>query len=139
MVKPTSPARLRTLALQERAIRFSTRVNASYPSEHLAPPSEVVWGQLVRAADGVSNHLVAADNGGTDADFLNQMRSALRDAKQSRACLGKIRLGNLANAARVTDDGLEAEADALAAIYFTIIARMEGRLARAKAARKARR
>jgi four helix bundle protein len=138
-MKAPSAARQRTVALQERAIRFSTQVNASYPSGRLLPPSEVVWGQLVRAADSTSNNLVEADNGSTDADFLNKMRTALREAKESRTCLRKIRLGQLANATKVVELGLEQEADELAAIYFTIIANMERRIAREKETRPTRR
>ena len=93
-------------------------------------PSEIVWNQLVRAADGTSNNLVEADNGSTDPDFLNKMRTALREAKESKACLTKIRLAPLANAERVVELGLEQEADELAAIYSTIITNMEIRLAK---------
>ena len=134
-MKEPSAARQRTLALHARAIRFSTQVNQSYPSERLAPPSEVVWGQLVRAADGTSNNLIEADNGSSDADFLNKMRTALREAKESRTCLQKIRMAPLVNATRVASLGLEQEADELCAIYSTIIRNMEQRLAREKAVR----
>jgi four helix bundle protein len=135
-MKEASKARQRPLALQARAIQFSTNINRSYPDGPLTPPSHVVWGQLVRAADGTSNNLIEADNGSSDADFLNKMRTALREAKESRPCLQKVRMGPLANAARVTALGLEQEADELAAIYSTIIKNMENRLAREKAARK---
>jgi four helix bundle protein len=104
----------------------------------MTPPSEVVWAQLIRAADGASNNLIEADNGSSDADFLNKMRTALREVKEARTCLLKIRMAPLANAAQVTALGLEDEADQLAAIYSTIIRNMEGRLAREQAARKAR-
>lgn len=135
-MKEPSAARTRTLALHARAIRFSTQVNQSYPGGRLSPPSETVWGQLVRAADGTSNNLVEADNGSSDADFLNKMRTALREAKESKTCLQKIRMAPLANAPRVAALGLEQEADELCAIYSTIIRNMEQRLAREKAARK---
>ena len=95
-------------------------------------PSEVVWGQLVRAADGASNNLVEADNGSTDADFLNKMRTALREAKESKACLAKICQAPLANSIRVRELGLAQEADELCAIFSTIITNMEKRLAAAK-------
>jgi four helix bundle protein len=127
-MKEPSPARKRTLALQARAIAFSTNVNRSYPTA-MNFPSEIVWNQLVRAADGTSNNLVEADNGSTDPDFLNKMRTALREAKESKACLTKIRLAPLANAEAVVELGLEQEADELAAIYSTIITNMEIRLA----------
>ena len=135
-MKEPSAARKRTLALHERAIRFSTNVNLSYPESRMSYPSEVVWGQLVRAADSASNNLVEAGNGSTDADFLNKMRVALREAKESTACLKKIRLGALANASRVMSLGLEQEADELSAIFSTIITNMERRLGHQKARRK---
>jgi four helix bundle protein len=129
-MKEPSEARRRTLALHERAIRFSTRVNQSYPDGAMNYPSEVVWTQLVRAADSASNNLIEAGNGSTDADFLNKMRLALREAAESRACLQKIRLSPLAAADRVAQLGLEQEADELAAIFATIIINMERRISR---------
>jgi four helix bundle protein len=129
-MRELSAARKRTLVLQERAIRFSTNVNQSYPRTGMSYPDEIVWAQLVRAADSTSNNLVEADNGSTDADFLNRMRLALREAKESHTCLRKIRLAPLENAQRVIGLGLEQEADELAAIFATIITNMEKRLAR---------
>jgi len=128
-MKEPSPARKRTLALHERAIRFSTNINRTYPNGPMNYPSEVVWGQLVRAGDSTSNNLVEADNGSSDADFLNKMRTALREAKESKTCLTKICRGPLANAQRVAELGLEQEADELCAIFTTIITHMEIRLA----------
>jgi hypothetical protein len=60
------------------------------------------------------------------------MRIALREAKESRTCLSKVRQGPLANASAVSERGLEQEADELAAIFATIIMNMERRLAGAK-------
>ena len=134
-MKQPSEARRRTEALQERAIVFSTNVNQSYPTCRLTAPAETVWGQLIRAADSTSNNLVEADNGSSDADFLNKMRTALREAKESRTCLRKIRLASLPNAARIIELGLEKEADELAAIFATIIMNMERRLEREEAER----
>ena len=106
-MKEPSPARKRTLALHTRAIQFSTKVNVSYPQDQQSYPSRIVWEQLVRAADSASNNLIEADNGSTDADFLNKMRQALREAKESKTCLMKVRLASLANATRVIELGLE--------------------------------
>ena len=92
-------------------------------------PSEVVWKQLVRAADSVSNNLVEAGNGSTDADFLNKMRLTLREAQESHACLQKIRRGPLANAEAVAELTLEDEANQLWAIFTAMIANMSLRLA----------
>jgi four helix bundle protein len=137
-MKEPSAARKRTLALHERALRFSTNINESYPTGRINYPSEVVWGQLVRAGDGTSNNLIEADNGSTDPDFLNKMRTALREAKESKACLAKIRMASLANAKRLGELDLEQEADELCAIYSTIITNMEKRLAKQKRSRHKR-
>lgn len=137
-MKEPSEARKRTLALQDRALRFSNNINQSYPTGPINYPSEVVWAQLVRAGDGTSSNLIEAGDGSTDADFLHKMRTALREAKESKACLQKIRMGPLANAARVAGLGLEQEADELSAIYSTIIINMEKRLARERETRQRR-
>jgi four helix bundle protein len=137
-MREPSPARQRTLALHARAIRFSTGVNQSFPESPMNRPSEIVWDQLIRAADSTSNNLIEAGNGSSDADFLNKMRLALREAKESKACLMKIRLASLANAARVIELNLEDEADQLCAIFSTIITNMERRLAKEGTRRRAR-
>lgn len=113
-------------------------MNQLFPSSPVNRPSEIVWDQLVRAADSTSNNLVEAGNGSTDADFLNKMRIALREAKESKACLQKIRLAPLANAPRVIELNLEDEADQLCAIFSTIITNMERRLANEKSRRRRR-
>lgn len=138
-MREPSDKRKRTLALQERTIRFSTAINQSYPEGPMNHPSAVVWDQLVRAGDGASNNLVEADDASSDADFLHKMRTALREAKESKTCLKKIRMAPLAQAARVAELGLEQEADELCAIFTTIIMNMEKRLARARDARQNRR
>jgi four helix bundle protein len=99
-------------------------------------PSEVVWRQLVRAADSTSNNLVEAGDGSSDADFLHKMRTALREAKESKTCLQKLRMGCLANSTRVIELTLEDEADQLCAIFATIIMNMERRLARDRTKRR---
>ena len=116
--------------MRERAITFSNHVNQSYPADGMNYPSEIVWNQLVRAADSTSNNLAEAGGGISDADFLYKMRVALREAKESHVCLMKIRRGPLTNAARVLALGLEQEADELSAIFSTIITNMERRLAK---------
>jgi four helix bundle protein len=137
-MKEPSEARKRTLALQDRALRFSNNINQSYPAGRINYPSEVVWAQLVRAGDGTSSNLIEAGDGSTDADFLHKMRTALREAKESKACLRKIRMGPLANAPRVAALGLEQEADELCAIYSSIIINTEKRLAGERQGRRPR-
>jgi four helix bundle protein len=89
-----------------------------------------------RAADSASNNLVEAGNKSTDADFLHKMRIALREARESKVCLQKIRLAPLANAARVVELKLEDEADQLCAIFSPIITNLERRLANERKARR---
>jgi len=93
-----------------------------------------VWGQLVRAADGTSNNLIEADDGSSDADFLHKMGIALREAKESRACLMKIRMGRLDHFTMTDEGNLESEAGQLAAI----ITNMRLRLAEQEKARSAK-
>lgn len=131
-MREPSDKRKRTLALQERAIRFSVNVNSCCPAHYANEPSKVVWGQLVRAADGASSNLVEADDGASDADFLNKMATALKEAKESRVELVKLRLGNLQNYAKTAQLDLESEATQLSAIYASIIRNMEARLQREK-------
>jgi four helix bundle protein len=128
-MKEPSEARKRTLALQERAITFSVAVNDCCPVNLNHVPSLIVWTQLVKAADSSSNNLVEAEAASSDADFISKMRIALREAKESRTCLRKLRLGRLANAAATIEKNLEQEADELSAIFATIVINVEKRLA----------
>lgn len=127
-MKEPSEKRKRTLALHDRAIRFSNGVNISCPQFFSNVPSKQVWNQLVRAADSTSNNLIEADDAGSDADFLNKMGIALREAKESRAALMKIRLGHLDNHQMTAERDLESEAGQLAAIFSAIIRNMRVRL-----------
>lgn len=138
-MKEPSEKRKRTLALHERAIRFSVNVNACCPGHFSNEPSRVVWSQLVRAADSTSNNLVEADDAVSDADFLHRMGIALREAKESRTALTKIRLGSLDNHQKTVKLELESEATQLCAIFATIIRNMEMRLEREGRGRKPRR
>jgi four helix bundle protein len=125
-----SEKRKRTLQLHERALRFSVDVNSCCPTTFSGVPARTVWGQLVRAADGASNNLIEADDAVSDADFLNKMGTALKEAKEARAELIKLRLGNLDNFQQAARLELEAESTQLCAIFATIIRNMESRLAR---------
>jgi len=127
-MKEPSEKRKRTLALHDRAIRFSNAVNVCCPQEFRNVPSKHVWNQLVRAADSTSNNLIEADDAGSDADFLNKMGIALREAKESRAALIKIRMGCLDNYQMTAERELESEAGQLAAIFSAIIRNMRFRL-----------
>jgi len=131
-MKEPSDKRKRTLALQDRALRFTNAVNISCPQCFSNKPSATAWGQLVRAADGASNNLIEADGASSDADFLSKMSIALREAKESRAELAKIRMGSLDNYKVTEQQQLESEASQLAAIFATIILNMRGRLDRDK-------
>ena len=123
-----SVKRQRTLALHDRALRFSNAVNISCPSGFSSSPSETIWKQLIRAADSTSSTLIEADAASTDVDFLNKMGIALRDAKECRAALIKIQLGGLDHFGAVAERDLESEAGQLAAIFAAIIQSMRVRL-----------
>jgi len=123
-----SPARKRTLALHDRALRFSTAVNSCCPKHFSDVPSSVVWNQLVRAADSTSNNLIEADAAASDADFLNKMGLALREAKEAGAALAKIRMGSLNNFQQIANLKIESEANQLASIFAAIILNMRLRL-----------
>ena len=124
-MKEPSDARKRTLALQERALKLSTAVNAACPGRCRNTASTVVWDQLVRAADSASSNLLEADDASSTADFVHKMKLALREVKESKQCLAKIRLSKLDGHDRV--DGLEQEADELAAIFATIVMKVKNR------------
>jgi four helix bundle protein len=135
-MKQISEARKRTLALQERALRFSTGVNVNCPKHFTSFPSETVWRQLVRAADSVSNNLCEADDASSTADFVHKIRLTLREAKESRICLEKLRLARLDNFAAVLD--LENEANELCAIFASIAFKVADRLDRERRSAKLR-
>ena len=93
--------------------------------------------QLVRAADSTSNNLIEADNASSTEDFLHKMRTALREAKESRACLAKVRMSSLDHFQNVAS--LEQEADELSAIFATIVLKVDRRLEESKRPRGSRR
>lgn len=138
-MKEPSEKRKRTIALHDRALRFSVGVNACCPQRFSNLPSSVVWGQLVRAADSVSNNLIEADDASSEPDFLNKMRLALREVKESRAALMKLRLGELDHFQLTANRELESEASQLAAIFSTIIMNMRLRLDEERRTRDKRR
>ena len=82
----------------------------------------------MRAADSTSNNLIEADDATSDADFLSKMSIALREVKESRAALMKLRLGNLDHYGMTAERELESEASQLAAIFAAIILNMRLRL-----------
>ena len=125
-----SPARARTLALQRRALAFSTGINLACPRRFTSIPSETVWRQLVRAADSVSNNLTEADEAGSSADFLHKIKLTLREARESRVCLEKLQLAQLDRFEATPD--LERESGELCAIFATIAKKVANRLEREK-------
>jgi four helix bundle protein len=127
-MKEPSAKRARTLALHDRVIKFSVEVNACCPKHFSSLPSRVVWEQLVRSSDSTSNNLIEADDASSDADFLNKLGIALREVKESRVALMKLRLGSLDHHETTAERSLEAEATQLAAIFSTIIRNMRQRL-----------
>ena len=91
-----------------------------------------MWDQLVRAADSTSSNLIEADDALSDADFLAKMGIALREAKESRAAMMKIRLASLDQSRVIAEHQLEDEARQLAAIFAAIIRNMRIRLEQQK-------
>jgi four helix bundle protein len=77
-MKEPSDKRKRTLDLHDRALTFTNAVNISCPRYFTNKPSETVWDQLVRAADGTSSNLIEADGASSDADFLAKMGRTAR-------------------------------------------------------------
>jgi four helix bundle protein len=132
-MREPSAARQRTLALQERATRFSVAVNAACPTQFRDAPSRTAWGQLVRAADSASNNLGEADDAASSNDFVQKMKIALREVKEARRCLAKLRLNALQGIEMA--GGLEQEADELAAIFATIVINTLRRLEKEKTER----
>jgi four helix bundle protein len=128
-MKSPSEARKRTLALQERALTFSTGVSLACPRHFTNLPSATIWRQLVRAADSVSSNLVEADDASSTADFLYKIQLTLREAKESRQYLSKLRLAKLDS--WEATGALEGEAIELSAIFATIAIKVAGRLAQA--------
>jgi four helix bundle protein len=127
MTEP-SESRRRTLALQARALNFSTKVLGLCPLRFSSVASETVWRQLVRAADSVSNSLGEADDASSTADFLHKIRLTLRETKESRQCLAKVRLASLDRCGEVAE--LEREAGELCAIFATISMKVSQRMDR---------
>ena len=117
-VKGPSPAREKTLALQRRALMFRTGVNLARPQRFTNIPSETVWRQLVRAADSVSNSLTEAGEAVRGPDFVQKIKLTLRETRESRACLEKIRVSKLDRFEAVAK--LEREAGELCALFATI-------------------
>jgi four helix bundle protein len=76
-MKEPSEKRKRTLALHDRALRFTNAVNTACPKHFTDQPSATAWDQLVRAADGTSNNLIEADGASSDADFLFKLSTQL--------------------------------------------------------------
>lgn len=124
-MREPSENRKRTLALQARALKFSTDVLSACPVRFSNLASETVWRQLVRAADSVSNNLAEADDASSTADFLHKIRLTLRETKESRQCLAKLRVAALDGSDRVLE--LEREAGELSAIFATIAMKVASR------------
>jgi hypothetical protein len=66
------------------------------------------------------------------ANEPSKIGTALKEAKESRVELVKLRLGNLQNYSMTAQLDLESEATQLSAIYASIIRNMEARLQREK-------
>ena len=83
MTEP-SAKRQRTLALHDRALRFSNAVNTSCPHTFSNLPSRIVWHQLVRAA------LIKIRMGNLDNYRLTAERELESEASQLAAIFATI-------------------------------------------------
>lgn len=117
-MKAPSPAREKTLALQRRALTFRKGVNLARPQRFTNIPSETIWRQLVRAADSVSNSLTEAGEAVSGPAFVQKIKLTLRETRESRTCLEKIRVSKLDRFEAVAK--LEREAGELCALFATI-------------------
>lgn len=88
----------------------------------------------MRAADSVSNNLTEADEAVSGPDFVHKIKLTLREARESRICLEKIRLAKLDQFEAVVE--LERESGELCAIFATIALKVANRLDREKMAAK---
>jgi four helix bundle protein len=88
----------------------------------------------VRAANSVSNNLTEADEAVSGPDFVHKIKLTLREAKESRICLEKVRLAKLDRFEAVLE--LEREAGELCAIFATIALKVANRLEREKSGAK---
>ncbi len=115
-----SPERARTLALHNRAFRFTCGIIAAYPRQkQLDDPSRIVWRELVKSATSSTFNLEEADAATSDNDFVAKMRISAREAKEACVAIRLIASCSLLGAdavGRYLD-----EANQLAAIYSAIV------------------
>jgi four helix bundle protein len=115
-----SPSRARTLALQKRSFDLTCGIINAYPkAKPLDDPSRDMWRNLVRAASSSTFNLEEADAASSDADFVNKMRIALREAKEAHVNIRIIATCRLASSDRVAR--FQDEANQLASIFATIV------------------
>ena len=123
-----SPARQRTLQLQERTFKFMCAILKACPRTLHDVPSRTLWGQLTRASMGSSGNLEEADEASSDADFISKMKIALRETKEARRWLRAMRVCQLTG--NDCGAGLEQEAGELAAIFAKIVINVKARVER---------
>ena len=81
--------------------------------------SRELWRQLVRSAMGACGNLEEADEASSTRDFINKMKIALREAKESYVWLRALRVCQLSHFEKVPK--FEQEAKELSAIFATIV------------------
>jgi len=81
--------------------------------------SRELWRQLVRSAMGCCGNLEEADEASSTRDFINKMKIALRETKESHVWLRALRVCRLAHFEKVAK--LEQEAKELSAIFARIV------------------
>jgi four helix bundle protein len=118
MDNQTSAFRQRTERVQARTFSWACRILELCPRHYPDDPSRMAWRQLIRSAPAASSILEEADEAFSDADFLYNMKSALKETKESRRWLRFIAQCRLANHDRLGD--LEDESLQLARIFAKI-------------------
>jgi four helix bundle protein len=126
MEQTRSNFRRRTEALQQRTFDWACRILDVCPRHYPDDPSRMAWRQVIRSGPAASAILEEADEAFSDADFLYNMKRALKETKESRRWLRFILRCHLANHDRVGN--LEDEASQLARIFATIYIKRKKRV-----------
>ena len=120
MTSTRTTERARTLALHDRAFRFTCAIINAYPrGRYLDEPSRIVWRELVKSATSSTFNLEEADAASSGNDFVAKMRISAREAKEACVAIRLIAACTLLGAANV-GKYLD-EANQLAAIYSAIV------------------
>ncbi len=131
MSRPRSAERARTLALHDRAFRFTCGIISAYPRQrYLDDPSRIVWRELVKSATSSTFKLEEADAATSENDFVAKMRISAREAKE--ACVATRLIAGCALLGAADVGKYLDEANQLAAIYSAIVRNKKANMRAAK-------